>query len=106
MRRTSIAVAAAAVAWLLLAGVALSSGVAHASTDTYISRLQTEIPNVVARYGDSALIAEGNKVCGWAAEGIPDDEPGGIVDRVKADLPMSDNAAIWVKMLAEDELGC
>ncbi len=105
MRRTSSR-AAAAVAWLLLAGVALSSGVAQASTDTYLSRLQEEIPNVVSRYGDSALLGEGNKVCDWAAQNVPDDDPGGIIDRIRADLPMSSDAAIWVKDLAEDELGC
>jgi hypothetical protein len=87
-------------------GVLLSSGVAQASTDTFISQLQSHEPNMVARYGASALIDEGNKVCGWEAQSIPDDEPGGVVDRIKADLPMSDMAAIALKNIAEMELGC
>jgi hypothetical protein len=106
VRSTFIALAAAGGVWLLLAGVALSSGVAHASTDTFISQLQSQEPNMVARYGASALIDEGNKVCGWEAQSIPDDEPGGVVDRIKADLPMSDMAAIALKDTAESELGC
>jgi hypothetical protein len=36
----------------------------------------------------------------------PDIEAGGIIDRIERDLPMSDNAAIEVKLYAEHELGC
>lgn len=91
---------------IALAALLFGTGTANASTDSYLARLQEEIPYVVQQYSPQALVNEGYKVCGWATQGVPDIEPGGIVDRIERDLPMSDNAAIAVQTYAENELGC
>jgi hypothetical protein len=89
-----------------LAAALFNIGTANASTSSYIASLQEEIPYVVQQYGEQALIDEGYKVCAWTAQGVPDVEAGGIIDRIERDLPMSDHAAINVKVDAEHDLGC
>lgn len=91
---------------IALATFGFGMGTANASTDSYLADLQQDIPYVVNQYGTQALINEGYKVCGWAAQNVPDIEAGGIVDRIEGDLPMSDNAAIALKVDAEHDLGC
>ncbi|GFG75894.1 DUF732 domain-containing protein [Mycobacterium botniense] len=76
---------------------------ASADQDSYLARLQQEIPNVYERYGPESLVNEGNKVCDWEAQGMSDDA---VVERIRGDLPMSDSAASWVEILAQNELGC
>jgi len=90
----------------LMAGFSGGLGIsmARADTDSYLSRVHEEIPNVLARYGSDALVAEGQKVCDWAAQGVPDVPEG--VTRIVNDMPMSRDAAITLQTLAEDELGC
>jgi hypothetical protein len=77
---------------------------ARADTSDYLSSLSKDIPNVVACYGSAALIAEGQKVCNWAAQGVSDVPEG--VSRIAADLPMSRSAAIDLQTDAESDLGC
>ena len=91
---------------IALAALLFGTGTANASTDSYLARLNEEISRVVQQYGTQALVDEGGKVCGWAAQGVPNTAPGGIIDRVMRDLPMSFCAASWVQLLAEAELGC
>jgi len=91
---------------IALAAPLFGMGTANASTDSYLADLREDIPYVVQQHGPQTLINEGYKVCGWAAQNVPDIEPGGIIDRIERDLPMSDNAAIAVKVDAEHELGC
>jgi hypothetical protein len=100
MRKYIIAPAIASAA--LLFGM----GTANASTGCYLADLRDQIPYVVQQYGPQALVNEGYRVCGWATQGVPDIERGGIVDRIERDWPMSDNAAIAVQQQAEAELGC
>jgi hypothetical protein len=96
--------AAAVMVAALLLGQPL---VASADVSSYTQRLQEEIPYVVQKYGEQALVNEGYKVCSWKAQGVPDiGGSGSVVDRIMADLPMSSSAAAWVQILAEDELGC
>jgi hypothetical protein len=91
----------AATAVIVVPG--LGPGVAHASADTYLQRVQEEIPYVLSEYGSTALLNEGYKVCSYEAQGMSRAEAAG---RVEVDLPMSFFAADWVAILAENELGC
>jgi hypothetical protein len=65
--------------------------------------VQQEMPYILSKYGAQALLNEGYKVCTLAARGVSVDRR---IDQIEADLPMSDSAAVWVDVLAPDELGC
>jgi hypothetical protein len=95
---------AISIAGVLLGGGIVFAASAHADTSEYLRNLREDIPNVVARYSGADLLAEGQKVCDWAAQGVPDVPEG--VDRIVADLPMSTSAAISLQTDAETYLGC
>lgn len=57
-----------------LAALPFGTGTANASTDSYLARLQEEVPYVVQRYSPQALVNEGYKICGWAARYVAGDE--------------------------------
>ena len=106
--RTNAVIATKTAVALAAGGAALLFGIptANASTSSYLARLQGEIPHVYEKYGAQAMLSEGGRVCGWMAQGVDPYGYNGIIDRIEDDLPMSDTAAIVVKRLAEDELGC
>ncbi len=90
----------------VIAATALLLGYpAQASADdgSYISRLQDEIPTVLAKYGDSQMLKEGYRVCSLLNSGKDEHA---VMHQVQSDMPMSFSAASWVVILSEGELGC
>jgi hypothetical protein len=97
--------AASVVAGLTWAGMAwLGMASAHASTSSFQTRAQEEIPYVVSQYGSAAVLNEGYKVCGYAASGVTNVSD--MIDKIVADMPMSRGAAMELEVLAEVHLGC
>ncbi|MGA7050817.1 MAG: hypothetical protein WBZ37_06000 [Mycobacterium sp.] len=88
----------------LMCAPVLLAAPAHANTESdYLGRVQEELPTVYARYGSAAILDEGYRICSYEAAGL---DGAGEVDRVKADMPMSEGSAVALASIASVWLGC
>jgi hypothetical protein len=84
--------------------VLIAAPMAHAdSPSEYIGRVQEALPTIYQRYGSSALLAEGNKICSMEAAGY---EAYDEIKAVQRDLPMSDGSATHLIAIASVWMGC
>ena len=89
-----IAAAAAAVGLAMLpAGTANAAVECFSSTGVtqFVCNFKGHAPYVFNKYGEAAVVAEGNKVCGWNAQGLG---TSAVIDLIVADMPMSRKAAL------------
>jgi hypothetical protein len=94
-------VGAAAAAALTFA---VQPATAHAdSPGEYLSRVQEALPTIYDRYGPTALLNEGNRICSMDAANYSASEE---IDAVKRDLPMSEGSAMHLIAIARVRLGC
>ena len=77
---------------------------ATASTERFVQRANEEMPFVVQQYGMPAVQSMANQICVWESQGYTDTSE--LADMTTARMPMSSNAAIQLKVLAEVHLGC
>ncbi|GLP74926.1 hypothetical protein TUM20983_20360 [Mycobacterium antarcticum] len=85
------------------AAIALAAP-AHASTDEYLSHVQSEVPFVVSQYGSQQVLALGYSVCNWEAQGVTGASD--LADLMIAQMPMSRTAAVKIQVYAEQFIGC
>jgi hypothetical protein len=100
MRKAIVSGLAAAVVGV---GIAVA-GPAHADNPSeYLSRVQEALPTIYQRYGPTALLNEGNRICSMDAANY---SASNEIDAVKRDLPMSDGSAMHLIAIARVRLGC